>query len=332
MSMFQVHPQYYRHFLYSAIVEASARDEPSLRDLPAELITRILAMAALSCRTTGLALALTSPWTAHATLPARVAHVSLRTHRHFLSFHSLVCSSTRAAAAVRTLWIGDSIGWEGDLAISAILAACSHIQALTCNLAPLEILCRSEERFPPWLLSAQITLTEFMGMPWQSPVTKWTRLARSAHGTTFLHNLTHLRLTCHHYLFDESFPMQHLPHLTHLAISSERTWSRNPTEYATYLSAFTHYLQRLWTSTSLQLAVLVFRAPSRSIYHQKISVWDPCELGRAVKECGSNILTYCPPQYHFRESKFWAECVVNGEDIWSLALKQKSLFSNVNDS
>ncbi|KAJ7484346.1 hypothetical protein FB451DRAFT_1363884 [Mycena latifolia] len=261
MSIFQAHPPYYRHFLYSAIVEATARDETSLRDLPAELIIKILAMAVLSSRTTGLALALTSPWIPDATLPARLAHVSLHTSRHVRSFHGLVCSSPRAAGAVRTLWIGSSIGWEGDLLIPAFLTACTDIQALVCRLGPLENLCTSKEPLPPWLLSVRLTLPEFFPRVWPGSRTiLFNRLA----GTTRARGE-----------FD-------LPPAGGARISTNQPRSTR-------------------------------------------------ELVQAVREYGSSILACCLPHYQFRASKFWAECVADGEDVWSLAQKQASLFSGASE-
>ncbi|KAJ7698570.1 hypothetical protein B0H17DRAFT_1177270 [Mycena rosella] len=332
MAMFHAHPRYYYRFLYSEILEATGRGERSLRDLPVEIIAEILSTVASSSRNTGLALAQASPWIANATHAARLAHVTLRTSRHVFSFHSLVCSSAGAASAVRTLWIGNSIGRTAEMMIPAILAVCPNIRALACHLAPLEILCRSKEPFPPWLLSVQLELTEFMGMPWQSPVSKWTRLARTTHGTAFLHNITHLRLPSHHYLFREFFPAQYLPHLTHLAMGSERCWSRSPEEYATYLRDFSRSLEHVWIVTSLQLAVLVFRAYSRHSYHPwPPEMWQTRELVLAARACGPNILAYRAPDRHFRESMFWDECVAEGDDIWSLAQKQMTFDSVTED-
>ncbi|KAJ7484348.1 hypothetical protein FB451DRAFT_1392907 [Mycena latifolia] len=328
MSIYQAHPPYYRHFLYSAIVDATARDETSLRDLPAELIIKILAMAALSSRTTGLALALTSPWIADVTLPARLAHVSLHTSRHVRSFHGLVCSSPRAAGAVRTLWIGSSIGREEDLLIPAFLTACTDIQALVCRLGPLENLCRSKEPLPPWLLSVQLTLPEFFPRVWPGSRTKL--LNRLAGTTALLHNLTHLYLPSYQDLSPKSFPAQHLPRLAHLAMGSHQFWPRSPAEYASYFRYFAASLKHVRSLTSLQQAVLVFRPTSRGRYPRS-EVWQTRELVEAAREYDSSILACCLPHHQFRASKFWAECVADGEDVWSLAQKQASLFSGVSE-
>lgn len=198
MSILQCHPSCYHKFLYAAIIEATERQEKSLRDLPVELIARILDFVAASSRSTGLALALVSPWLADVTLPARLAHVSLRTKKRIISFHRLLRSSSRAGGAVRTLWISD-VDSLLDNMVPAILRACPNLRALGCGLAPLEYLCRAQEPFPGWLLSVQLTLTEFMSPPWQNHVHKWTRLRRAPHGAVFLQNITHLRLTHHCY-------------------------------------------------------------------------------------------------------------------------------------
>ncbi|KAJ7123045.1 hypothetical protein C8R44DRAFT_159957 [Mycena epipterygia] len=321
------HPQYYLNFLYSNVLDATARQENSLRDLPVEIISKILTMAILESRSTGIILALASPWLSDISLAARLAHVSLRTSRQLDSFHGFIRSSSRAAAAVRTLWISDYVGKTAtESLIPNILSACPNLQALGCHLAPLDVLCRAKEPFPVWLLSVQITLTEFMGMPWQSPLTKWTRLLRTAHGATFLQNLTHLRLVSHHYLFDQSFPAHHLPRLTHLAMGSEKMWSRHPNKYSAHIHNFAHSIEHLWKLTSLKLAVLVFRVYSRHYYRpQPPQMWQARELVQAARDCRSGILIYCILHPSFRESNFWDECATNGEDIWSLAQKQTML-------
>jgi hypothetical protein len=61
------------------------------------------------------------------------------------------------------------------------------------------------------------TLTEFMGMPWHSPASKWTRILRTPYCAAFFNDLTHLRFVPHHYFFDKTFPAAH-----HLAMGSVR--------------------------------------------------------------------------------------------------------------
>jgi hypothetical protein len=326
MSRIHGNPHYYHNYLYSQVLAANARGEESLRDLPAEIITLILGMAATGSCTTGVALALASPWISDVTLPARLAHVTLRTEKQVLSFQTLVCSSDRAANAVRTLWLANGIGEAADRMMASILAACSHIRALACHLAPLEALCTAEQPFPSWLLSVQ-----HFNLPWQSLM---TCLVRTPSGSAFLHHLTHLRISCYHYHLREYFPAQHLPHLTHLAVGSMSQWSRSPDQYATYIQGFAHALEPVWNSTSLQLAVLVFRAYSHHASHGwPIPEWQTRELVLTMREvCGSKgILAYRAPDKPFRESDFWAQCVANGEDIWTLAQKQAALFA-VEDS
>ncbi|KAJ6459789.1 hypothetical protein C8R47DRAFT_130568 [Mycena vitilis] len=329
LSILQSHPKLYYGYLYSEILEANARQEQSLRDLPVELIAEILTMVPLSSPRSGVALALASPWISDLTIATRLAHVSLRSYQAISSFYRLVCSSDRAAGAVRTLWIPDSIDPVLDESgIPAILRACTNLRALACHMEPLEPLLNSGESFPLHLLSVQFTLTEFMGMPWNSPVSKWTRLLmRTPHGPGFLSHLTHLRLVHHHYQL-ETFPAQNFPRLTHIAIGSDRAWSRDPAEYSSHIRAFAQSLEHLWTATSLQLAVLVFRVYSRHAYRpQPPRIWQARDLVRAARDCGSNILVYCVKDTAFRESKFWDECVANGDDIWTLAQKQTSLLS-----
>ncbi|KAJ7667454.1 hypothetical protein DFH06DRAFT_218790 [Mycena polygramma] len=328
MSILQSHPKLYHGYLYSEILEANTRQEQSLRDLPVELIAEILAMVPSSSPRTGVALALASPWISDLTLATRLAHVSLRSYKAISSFQRLLCSSIRAAGAVRTLWIPDSIGPVlNESGIPAILRACTNLRALACHMEPLEPLLLSRESFPLHLLSVQFTMTEFVGMPWNSPISKWTRMMRTPHGAGLLSNLTHLRLVHHHYQL-ETFPAQNFPRLTHIAIGSERDWSRNPAEYPSHIRAFAQSLEHLWTATSLQLAVLVFRVYSRHAYRpQPPRIWQARELVRAARDYGSNILVYCVPDTAFRESKFWDECVANGDDIWTLAQKQISLLS-----
>ncbi|KAJ7698562.1 hypothetical protein B0H17DRAFT_1050073 [Mycena rosella] len=215
--------------------------------------------------------------------------------------------------------------------ILAILAACQNLRALACHLAPLEILRGSTEPFPPWLLSLHLELTEYMGITWHDTPTKWTRLELSTHGTAFLHNITRLRLPCH-IPFDESFPAQHLPRLTHLAMGSATQWSRSPVEYATYLRDFARFLEPVWALTSLQLAVLVFRPRSRWSFHPPPSeAWQTRELVQAARKCGPSIFACCLSDRRFRESMFWDKCVTEGEDIWTLAQKQASLFDSVTE-
>ncbi|KAJ7477267.1 hypothetical protein B0H11DRAFT_2030487 [Mycena galericulata] len=322
------HPHYYRKYLYSAILEATARQQKSLRDLPVELITKIFEMSVMSSRSTGLALALAAPWISNMIFLARLAHVSLRTKKQISSFHSLVCASGRAGGAVRTLWISDSVEWPAETLIPDILRACQNLRALGCRLDPLQRLCDSQELFPTRLLSVQITLTEFMGVSWHSPVSKWTHLIQTTHGTVFLHNITHLRLVHHHYLFEETFPAEHFPRLTHLAMGSEKRWSRSPAEYTAHIRSFAHSLERVWKATPLQLAVLVFRPFARHYSRpHPPHLWDARELVRVARECGSNILVYTVLQQTFRESYFWDECAADGVDIWSLARKQTALLS-----
>jgi hypothetical protein len=331
MSMFHGNPHYYHNHLYSQVLAANARGEEPLRHLPSELLIPILGMAATGSCTTGVALALASPWIADVTLPARLAHVTLRTEKQVLSFKTLVYSSDRAADAVRTLWLAHGIGRTAESVMASILTACSHIRALACPLAPLEALCTSEQPFPPWFLSVHLNLLR------HSDERTWMHLANTLNGSTFLHHLTHLRISCPVSQLRESFPAQDFPRLTHLAVGSESYWSRSPDEYASYIQHFAHALGRVWESTSLQLAVLVFRAyshhPYQGVYSRHLRPgWQARELVRTAREiCGSIILAYCAPlrpDNSFHESDFWAECAANGEDIWTLAQKQAALFAD----
>ncbi|KAJ7226659.1 hypothetical protein B0H12DRAFT_241967 [Mycena haematopus] len=91
--------------LYQQIIVAQSRGDPSLVDLPVELIIDILVKTASSSRRDARTLALTSSWTSEVTRAARIENVSIRTFRDLRSFSILINSSQQAAASVRTLWI-----------------------------------------------------------------------------------------------------------------------------------------------------------------------------------------------------------------------------------
>lgn len=334
VSKFHGHPTYYSHFLYRAVIDANRRQVPSLKDLPVELVTRILEFAAASPggASTGVALARTSSWIAGLTLPVRLAHVLLRTRKQVVSFHALVSSSDRAAGAVKTLWICDCVenpGVDAPLRtlLPGILRMCTNIRALGCALPPLERLCTSRKPFPAHLLSIDLTLTETMSLrqPPMGSLSKWARLEQRTQGALFLRAITHLWLSAHHYKLADSFPAEHFPHLTHLAIGSKWDWSRQPSNYPAYVREFARSVDsvRKAGATSLQMAVLVFRPPSRHYYGSPLG-WESRALVQSARDCGSDgILVYCARgSKKFRQSRFWNKCAAAGEDIWSLALEQ----------
>ncbi|KAJ7644630.1 hypothetical protein FB45DRAFT_898349 [Roridomyces roridus] len=328
LSKFHGRPIYYSSFLYDEILEANSQQEFSLKDLPVELVARILELSI------SRALALTSAWIAELVFPIRLAHVLLRTRKQVRSFHALVCSSDRAAGAVKTLWVCDCVWTPGEPAslptlIADVLRACSHLDSLGCALAPLQRLCTSDEPFPSHLLSVHVTLTEQMSL--RTPpgpvgwISKWDRLQQTMHGAGFLGTITHLYLSGHHYQFGDTFPAEYLPHLTHLAVGSERDWSRQPWMYSTYIRDFARAVDSRVRRAcgSFQAAVLVFRPPDRWYYDAPLQ-WEPRELVRAARNCGPDgILVYCiAGGRKFRQSRFWDEAAADGEDIWSLARGQ----------
>ncbi|KAJ7698574.1 hypothetical protein B0H17DRAFT_323677, partial [Mycena rosella] len=60
-------------------------------------------------------------------------------------------------------------------------------------------------------------------------------------------------------------------------------------------------------------------------------MWQTRELVLAARACGPNILACRAPDRQFRESMFWDECVAEGDDIWSLAQKQMTFDSVIED-
>ncbi|KAJ7619047.1 hypothetical protein B0H17DRAFT_1219769 [Mycena rosella] len=315
--------------LYEQVLEAQARQERSFLDLPVDLIISILAIAA--SRSTGITLALTSSWIADVTLTARLAHISIRTVRALESFHHHVCSSLRAAGAVQTLWILTNAGSHRERTlIPDVLRACVNLRAVACQVSALEDLSSAEDPFPQSLGPFRLTLMENMRHPYAgSPGSNWGRILSDHHGTSVLHNLTHLHLAQYHEL-DTHFPAAHLPRLTHLAMGKFQTWIGGPYFPALVrrVSDFAEELDQL--SLQLAMAVLVFW-PHKNVTRkstqrgQSPQPWPVHELAQAARDCGSgsNIMVYCA-SYADKESEFWEQSVGAGEDIWTLAQKQMS--------
>ncbi|KAJ7499544.1 hypothetical protein FB451DRAFT_1358693 [Mycena latifolia] len=310
--------------LYEQGLQAQARPETSLADLPVELLISIfnLNMAA-SCRSTARSLVLVSPWISEVTLAARLAHISIRTLRELQSFHYLVCSSPRAAGAVRTLWILTNTGFYHEEAmIPDVLRACSNLHAVVCQVYPLAALCRLDDWFP--MPPFRLTVIHNMRHPWAwDPGAQWKRILKAHHGTAFLQNLTHLHLG-HYHKLDAHFPAADLPALTHLAMGKIWTDSEDDSEasisrYAARIRDFVRELDQL--SLRLAAAVLVFWPVGRT--HGSTGLVPA--LVKAARENGShsNIMVCCPSNPE-QELIFWEECVESGEDIWSLAQKQMS--------
>ncbi|KAJ7130766.1 hypothetical protein C8R43DRAFT_1133851 [Mycena crocata] len=310
-----------RFTLYQQILEAQARQEKSLADLPTELLISILSISAASSRKASRTLALTSPWISDITLPIRLEHISIRTVRQLTSFNDLVCTSPRAADAVRTLWLGFSHAERTF--IPDTLRACRNLRAFSCQLVALESLCAAMWPQAPRTL----TLLDAMQERWPEPDNPmWVRILHSPHGPPLLHTLTHLHLVEFHPALDEFFPAAHLPCLTHFAMGSEKNvpWAHVGPGYDSFISSFARDIRPL--SLRLEAAVLVLWPFARHWELRKgpLEPWHTPELVRLARE--ADIMIYCVANGAHEELKyhqtFWEEAVNGGDDIWSLARKQ----------
>ncbi|KAJ7719629.1 hypothetical protein DFH07DRAFT_972848 [Mycena maculata] len=315
----------YAHFcqitLYNQVLAAQARHDKSLIDLPTELLIHILVISAFS-RETAWTLAYASSWISDVTLAVRMEHVSIRTMRQLRSFNKLVYSSSRAAIAVRKLWIATNAGGPAEqIFIPDIVRACINLRALACQVGPLLALCSAGDPFLP----SRVQLTVMDNMHAErgvNLVSQWSRIILSIHGIPFLQNITHLHLPCYHYAFTESFPAAHLPRLTHLAMISRR-W--HPPEF---ILDFGRALDRL--SLRLTMVVLVlWEGRGRRNGPQFLPPWYTREMVQAARDCSenSNVVMYCPSESH-QQLKFWNATLDGGEDIWSLARRQMAMFSD----
>ncbi|KAJ7226648.1 hypothetical protein B0H12DRAFT_241571 [Mycena haematopus] len=152
--------------LYQQIIVAQARGDPSLADLPVELIIDILAKAAFSSPSDARTLALTSSWTSEVTRAARLENVSIRTFRDLRSFRILVNSSQQAAASVRTLWISTNAGFRTEQAeVPLIVEACHNLTALACEFAPF---LDSEDKLHPLRLACPFRFALTNNVGWAS--------------------------------------------------------------------------------------------------------------------------------------------------------------------
>ncbi|KAJ7047943.1 hypothetical protein C8F04DRAFT_1387086 [Mycena alexandri] len=294
------------HFLYDQFLTARERGkETSLSDFPADILIDILNLAASSSRSTVASLALTSTWVSDVTLEGRWKHTSVYWHLDTESLREMakVCSDTRISHAVRTLWFdpGAYYYWKCSC-ICDILERFPNLEALACEGVMLEALCCAT-KIPP-KASVRLTLIDQMDSRWDGIVQN-----PSAHGKTFLRTITHLHLTQKPESLD-TFPVEHLPNLTHLAMGFSQGGYYPPAE----IGNFALCLDR---SLCLKAAVLVL--PSLS----KCMSCTPQEAVEMVRKYSTNskIMFYCADP-RCRESQFWDKLARDGDDIWSVAERQ----------
>ncbi|KAF8173763.1 hypothetical protein K438DRAFT_1771936 [Mycena galopus ATCC 62051] len=282
--------------LYQDILEAQSREEPSLVDLPTELVISILILAASSSQ--------------HGLSSCSRFPVDLRSY---------------TGSSVQTLWISTNAGRKMERTIiPGIVEGCSNLTALACQYGALVSSLESaldpqhRQRSRPF----QLTLIEKMGR--YSPA--WDHILQSPLNPSFLRNLTHLRGG--YFQAGRELPLSHLPSLTHFAIGPPVV----PRDYPpprpeVEIRLFAHELDRL--SLRLTQAVLVLRphGPRMRKGPQFSTVpWHTRELVQTARDCSthSTIMIYCT------SDSLGVEILGRRrqcrEDIWSLAEKQMALY------
>ncbi|KAJ7717672.1 hypothetical protein B0H16DRAFT_1475992 [Mycena metata] len=289
----------------------------SLSDLPAELLIIILNLATSSSRNTAISLALTSSWISNVTLETRWKHISicLRKHSQLESLRDIVCAlaprAARISSAVRTLWLTPEAYYYEYQCVSDILSRLTKLEALACEAPLLDKLFRHAQNTPLPQAGLRITLLNHMDL-------QWSPMGSSTRGLAFMHSLTHLHLSQYPGSFN-TFPAEHLPNLTHLAVRGPST-----IRGGSYTLQIREFGLALYARSVHPMAAVLILSPT---FEHKRRLFrctsTPHELVRTARQCSvkSRIMFYYAHWWR-GESKFWDELMRNGDDIWTAAEKQ----------